>query len=378
MTVGQISIAFKKLVQSLRKIIVAFLFAFYFQNLDVYGCKDCCEKCCEDCGGGGSKENSEGGSKAEACVFKDWLGKKNQEDLVLMPFKSINNSEYKNDDKGIQIIIKDGKIEKGDENTKQLKLDGKKYALFEIKKKNGEDPIYLYCSDIESVTGEDCIYGIFCKCTHTEISVIACDTQEVTNMSAMFYACNQLNNLKLEKFDTGKVTKMKGMFCECGALKTLDLSNFNTKAVEDMFGMFAGCNNLLGLDLSKFDTQKVENMGGMFAKCNQLNNLKLEKFDTGKVTDMNGMFCECGALKTLDLSNFNTKAVEDMQGMFYGCENLKDINITDAFQGSGSPSMEKMFYGCTELEKIVEGGGIKISSPGDVIKYFIKKHKNTE
>ena len=202
MTVKKINIIFKK-------ISAIFLFAFCFQNLDVYGCKDCCDKCCEDCCKEASKkenksennteENKENedknkenedknkeyylvggdleGSEIIGWVFPKWYIEKKNKPVLKIFTKEENTTD--NEAAKDKITIKDGKIKEDGEKAKQLKLDDKKYALFEITKKDEEDPIYLYCSDIESVEDDrnKCIYGIFPgRVDYTKISVIACDT----------------------------------------------------------------------------------------------------------------------------------------------------------------------------------------------------------
>ena len=86
------------------------------------------------------------------------------------------------------------------------------------------------------------------------------NTENVTDMSGMFYGCSALTTLYVSKFDTKNVTYMNQMFKNCSALTTLNLSNFNTQNVTDMSGMFYGCSALTTLYVSKFDTKNVTNM----------------------------------------------------------------------------------------------------------------------
>ena len=84
------------------------------------------------------------------------------------------------------------------------------------------------------------------------ISVLACDTENVTNMNSMFYGCSSLTKLDLSNFNTSSVTDMRYMFENCYKLQTLDLSSFDTSNVQRMFGMFRNCSVLQTLDLSNF------------------------------------------------------------------------------------------------------------------------------
>ena len=91
------------------------------------------------------------------------------------------------------------------------------------------------------------------------------NTDEVTDMSYMFYNCRELTSLNLSSFYTANVTNMSYMFSDCPILTSLTLSSFfNTANVTDMNSMFRGCSSLTSLDLSKFNTDKVENMSSMF------------------------------------------------------------------------------------------------------------------
>ncbi|WP_267524929.1 BspA family leucine-rich repeat surface protein [Campylobacter sp. MG1] len=66
------------------------------------------------------------------------------------------------------------------------------------------------------------------------------DTNNVTDMSAMFYDCYSLNKKIL--FDTKNVKTMRNMFVDCRSFN--QKLSFNTKNVEDFSGMFSGCKSL--------------------------------------------------------------------------------------------------------------------------------------
>ena len=92
------------------------------------------------------------------------------------------------------------------------------------------------------------------------------NTDNVTNMSYMFYNCSKLTSTSLDvsKFNTANVTDMGYMFYKCSKLESLAMSNFNTANVTNMDHMFAECSNLTSLDVSNFTTDNVTNMGSMF------------------------------------------------------------------------------------------------------------------
>ena len=169
-------------------------------------------------------------------------------------------------------------------------------------------------------------YAWFSQCSNlTEIKGIEnLNTQNVTNMSWMFYCCPGLTSLDVSKFDTQNVEDMSDMFSSCTVLKSLNVSNFNTQNVKNMTDMFNNCPGLTSLDVSNFNTQKVEKMNFMFSSCEGLNSLDLSKFDTQNVTNMSYMFGSCSAITTIYVSDkFVTTKVSSGYEMFKGCTSLK-------------------------------------------------------
>ena len=124
----------------------------------------------------------------------------------------------------------------------------------------------------------------------------------------------------------------------------------NTENVKDMSRMFWACYALTSLDLSNFNTTKVTNMREMFYNCKKLTSLDLSNFTTTNVTNMGGMFSSCSALTSLDLSNFYTKVVWWMDNMFNGCSALTTIYASDKFVTDYVHYGGNVFKGCTNLK----------------------------
>ena len=73
------------------------------------------------------------------------------------------------------------------------------------------------------------------------------NTEDVTDMSYMFYNCQNLNSLDLTSVNTAKVGNMSNMFYNCSALTTIYVSDeFVTEQVGDGSNMFSYCTNLKG------------------------------------------------------------------------------------------------------------------------------------
>ena len=197
-----------------------------------------------------------------------------------------------------------------------------------------------------------CNMWFFCCNNLTEIEGIAnLNTEEVTNMKAMFYTCSGLTSLDLSKFDTQNVTNMRSMFVDCSGLTLLDVSNFNTQNVTDMHHMFSRCIGLKSLNVSHFDTQNVKDMNSMFYNCSSLTSLDVSNFNTQNVTDMHHMFSRCIGLKSLNVSHFDTQNVKDMNSMFYNCSSLTSLDVSN-FNTQNVTDMHHMFSRCTRLKSL--------------------------
>ena len=171
-----------------------------------------------------------------------------------------------------------------------------------------------------------------------------------TSCCKWFFGCTDLTTIEgIEYLNTENVTDMSGMFYGCYALTTLDVSNFDTKNVTNMSNMFHWCLALTTLDVSNFDTKNVTNMRGMFYNCHALTTLNVSNFDTQNVTNMSNMFSVCSALTTLDVSNFDTKNVTDMSWMFSFNPALTTIYASDKFVTTACEKDENMFADCVNL-----------------------------
>ena len=176
-------------------------------------------------------------------------------------------------------------------------------------------------------------------------------TYAPTSLKGFFAWLTNLETIKdLKYLNTEQVTDMSNMFYGCSALTSLDVTHFNTAKVTNMNYMFYGCSKLTSLDVTKFNTANVTNMSYMFCRCPVLSSLDVTKFNTANVTNMSYMFESCSALSSLDLSNFYTKEVGNMVCMFSGCSALKTIYASEKFVTSKVQSGEGMFALCKNLK----------------------------
>lgn len=130
---------------------------------------------------------------------------------------------------------------------------------------------------------------------------------------------NELNSL-LKYNDTENVTNMSAMFSDCNNITTIPV--LDTSKVTDMSNMFRNNNRLASIPV--LDTGNVTNMSYMFSSCSSLTTIPI--LDTSNVNNMNYMFRYCSSLSelpALDVSN-----VTSTTNMFSGCSSLKSILMT--------------------------------------------------
>ena len=73
------------------------------------------------------------------------------------------------------------------------------------------------------------------------------NTEDVTDMTAMFYFCKQLTNLDLSNFNMAKVTNIRLMFTGCMYLQTIFVGEgWVTSSVTVSYDMFQACDKLYG------------------------------------------------------------------------------------------------------------------------------------
>lgn len=96
------------------------------------------------------------------------------------------------------------------------------------------------------------------------------DTRNVVNMKGMFRHCLKLESLLFnDTFVTSRTRDISSMFLFCKRLKILNLASFDVTNISDISCLFYECNNLKNLILFK-DDKKFDNIEYMFYNCNKL------------------------------------------------------------------------------------------------------------
>ena len=191
--------------------------------------------------------------------------------------------------------------------------------------------------------------SMFEKCLSLEeINNIKFENTRTVDMGRLFYECKELKSIDLENFKTSQVQNMNSMFYDCAKLQSLNLSNFETSKVINMKSMFSGCESINSFDLGNFDTSQVKDMSSMFEKCTSITSLDINSFETNNLEKVDAMFRNCNSLKYISLSSFTTQNVHSMKSMFYGCINLESIDLSN-FNTEKVIYMDEMFYKCSSF-----------------------------
>ena len=148
-------------------------------------------------------------------------------------------------------------------------------------------------SDIDSFYNRNIDKGIFSRTDFKYIDISYWDVSSVTDMSYMFFECEELESVgDLSNWDVSNVKSMNSMFFYCAELKSTG-------------------------DISKWDVSNVNDMGNMFECCESFNQ-DLSSWNISNVTDMDFMFYGCKSFNQ-DISNWNVSNVRYKNFMFNYC-----------------------------------------------------------
>lgn len=137
----------------------------------------------------------------------------------------------------------------GGGNTLKTLLDAtkKSYYLFANYSGTSVNELISY-NDTENVTNMSQMYYQSMKLT--EIPQL--NTSNVTNMSNMCYQCQQIT--KIPQLDTSKVTNMRQMFCYCLHLTTIDITHMNITSTSNSRSFAEYCFSLTKLIIRNMTT----------------------------------------------------------------------------------------------------------------------------
>lgn len=144
-------------------------------------------------------------------------------------------------------------------------------------------------------------------------------TIDISNMD--FSKCKDLsycfsNNyyltdiIGLENIDTENVTNMEAMFFYCEKLRNPNIENWKTQNVTNMSQMFSYCFDSdleISLNLSSWITTSLTNAWAMFEHAN-LTEINLNNWDISHLNRVQSMFCYCRKLKTIHAEDWTSNS----------------------------------------------------------------------
>lgn len=201
------------------------------------------------------------------------------------------------------------------------------------------------------------------------IDLSGIDTNNVTNMEAMFQNDSKLKDVNVELLDTSCATTMEKMFAGCASLESLDLTTFDVSHVVNFGHMFHNMDALQKLDISGWDmsayTCKSEKkyvpgtemlcyamFEGAGYKAKQLHVIANEVIFPESAT---GMF-EGNYMSQIDLNRVDLSHTISMESCFYSSRRLTKIHIDNATNVYRLMTVKLCFSACNNLQDIVLSG----------------------
>ena len=151
----------------------------------------------------------------------------------------------------------------------------------------------------------------------------------------------------LQYNDTENVTDLSSMFYNCRYLTTIPL--LNTSNATSMVSMFASCNNLLEVPL--FDISKVVSTDygliGMFAECSALK--EIPAFDVSTAKNLDSIFSSCSGLTAIHMTGMKVNFDISASTKFTHAALLEILN------NLGSAAGQTLTMGQENLNKLNSG-----------------------
>ena len=183
-------------------------------------------------------------------------------------------------------------------------------------------------------------YSLFKNYTGTSVDDLIQykDTENVTNMDAMFSYCEKLQTIP--QLDTSKVTNMSNMFYYCYKLQAIP--RLNTSNVTNMSYMFNGCYDLQTIDLTHMKLTYTSRSTRMYSNCYSLTKLIIRNMDTIPVLDSTA-FNNCYHFTGTRDSTYNPKGLKD--GRIY----VPDDKVAQLKNATNWSTYASIIVGLSEL-----------------------------
>ena len=145
------------------------------------------------------------------------------------------------------------------------------------------------------------------------------DTENVTNMSYMFYNCSNLATVP--QLGTSNVVNISSIFYKCIALTTIPL--IDTSKVTSMSYMFYNCSNLA--TVPALDVDKVTSLSYMFDRCRKLESILMTNIGVSLDISASTLFERADLVTILN----NLATVTTTKTLKMGATNLAKLTDED-------------------------------------------------
>ena len=201
--------------------------------------------------------------------------------------------------------------------------------------------------------------------------------KDVKNFEGMFYGCTSLSDIKsLQNWDVSKGINFQSMFLECSSLSDIKpIQNWNVSNVNNFKGLFYKCSALSDIKpLQHWNVSNSNNFGGMFGECSLLSDISpLQNWNVSNGINFGGMFFGCSSLSNIKpLQLWNVSKGKNFKGMFYKCSALSDIKPLQHWNVSNGKNFLYMFNGCSSLSDIKPLQNWNVSSGNNFNSMFLK------
>ena len=176
-------------------------------------------------------------------------------------------------------------------------------------------------------TGRTSAIQLFYYCTSLRYIGNITGTERVTDMSSMFYNCENL--VSIPQMDTSKVKYMTSMFKYCKSLTSIP--QLDTSNVTTMSSMFSNCSSLTSIPL--LDCSSITSTGALFGYS-----------DLNKLTDLGGFKDLKVSWSSKFLDRVPNATVESLMNVI---NNLYDLTANGL-------SGQTLKFGTTNLNKLTD------------------------
>lgn len=150
----------------------------------------------------------------------------------------------------------------------------------------------------------------------------------LADLNRCFFGCKNLTTADLSNIDLRSTTNLSYLFYDCNNISDINL-DFSTAVNRTIVtNIFQYCYKLVSIQhINKLNLAKITNISRMFFYCTSLTNLNLSNFKSNFFLYFDDAFYNCSSLEELNLDNFNANTSTEA---FKGCEKLKRVSVKNA------------------------------------------------